>query len=299
MHARFLAYAQLVRLPNVFTAMADIALGAAVMAALPQYWLGFLLLVLASSCLYCSGMVWNDYFDIEQDQRERPVRPLPSARVSRSAAALLACSLMIAGVAFAALADLQRSPAGWHSVIIAAALAVMILIYDRFAKRTWTGPLAMGGCRALNVLLGLSITGPIPTWGIYLAAVVGLYIVGVTWFARTEARASNQIALQAAAAVIFASLLLAVAIPAASQQFTSSPLFPYLLVVFAAYLAIPIASAIKKPTPERVQPAVKRCVLGLVLLDAVLATAVAGTAGILLTLLLLPAIYLGKWLYST
>src|SRR5262245_28722487 len=78
---RLLPYAQLVRLPNVFTALADIALGALVTAALPAHWPAFVLLLLASACLYSAGMVWNDYFDLEQDRRERPFRPLPSGRI--------------------------------------------------------------------------------------------------------------------------------------------------------------------------------------------------------------------------
>jgi 4-hydroxybenzoate polyprenyltransferase len=48
-----------------------------------------------------------------------------------------------------------------------------------------------------------------------------------------------------------------------------------------------------------VQAAVKTAVLGLVGLDAVLATSLAGTAGLLVLLLLPPALWLGKWVYST
>jgi 4-hydroxybenzoate polyprenyltransferase len=94
-----LAYAQLVRLPNVFTAMADIALAALVTGALPGQLVEFVLLLVASSCLYCSGMVWNDFFDLEQDKRERPFRPLPAGRISLRAAAGLGTVLMLAGLA--------------------------------------------------------------------------------------------------------------------------------------------------------------------------------------------------------
>ena len=44
--------------------------------------LPFRLLLLASACLYCGGMVWNDYFDREQDRRERGDRPIPSGKVA-------------------------------------------------------------------------------------------------------------------------------------------------------------------------------------------------------------------------
>jgi 4-hydroxybenzoate polyprenyltransferase len=310
-----LAYAQLVRLPNVFTAMADIGMAALVARALPAHAGAVVLLLLASSCLYCAGMVWNDYFDLEQDKRERPFRPLPSGRVTPRAAAALGSALLAAGVAFAALAGLLGEGFRPVPVILAVLLVVSILLYDGVLKRTGAGPVAMGTCRFLNVLLGLSAvpgaTGPAE---VLLAAVVGLYIVGVTWFARTEAVASDSWALTGAAAVLFTALVLALAVPAVGRPVprgdTSSPLvflqiglgqflFPYLLVAFAFYLGLPIAQAISRPAPERVQAAVKRCVLGLVLLDAILAASLAGTPGLFLALLLLPASYLGRRVYST
>src|SRR5271170_6826191 len=71
-------YAQLVRLPNTFTAMADICLGALAAGILLERWPVFVCLLVASTLLYWSGMVWNDYFDLEQDRKERPGRPLAS-----------------------------------------------------------------------------------------------------------------------------------------------------------------------------------------------------------------------------
>ena len=52
-------------------------------------------------------------------------------------------------------------------------------------------------------------------------------------------------------------------------------------------------------TVVQVQKAVKRCLLGLVALDAVLATAVTGAFGLSILLLILPALYPGRWLYTT
>src|SRR5205823_1510868 len=99
-------YAQLVRLPALPTALADICLGALATRALPSRGLAFGLLLLASGCLYCGGMVWNDFFDLEQDRRERPFRPLPSGRVTPAAAARLGAALLAGGV-------LCALPAGW------------------------------------------------------------------------------------------------------------------------------------------------------------------------------------------
>ncbi len=292
----FRAYAQLVRLPNLPTALADICLGALAANALPQHGLAFAVVSLASACLYSAGMVWNDYFDREQDRKERPFRPLPSGRVSPRQAAQLGVGLLIAGV-------LLALPAGRTSFVVAVCLAVAIVAYDGWLKRTWAGPLAMGACRFLNLLLGVSACGSL-LWplGGHLALIVGLYIVGVTWFARTEARVSNQNALRGAAAVMLLSLLLALPLPVfLRERQHSSFLFPYLLVALGFFVGMPIVRAIANPLPSQVQDAVKRSLMALILLDAVLATAMAGLIGLVILLFLAPSLYLNRkdWLYAT
>src|SRR5947209_16811364 len=96
---RWLALAQLIRLPNVFTVWADMFLAAMVIGVWPELFFSFLFLLLASTFLYWSGMVWNDYFDVEQDGRERPFRPLPSGKIRLGSASALGSCLLIAGVA--------------------------------------------------------------------------------------------------------------------------------------------------------------------------------------------------------
>jgi 4-hydroxybenzoate polyprenyltransferase len=301
---RFLAYAQLVRLPNAFTAMADICLGALAVGALGEQRLAFVCLLIASVSLYSAGMVWNDYFDRQQDARERPFRPIPSGRVAPRTAAVLGTVLMLLGVIFAALADVIAQADRWRCLGLSGWLTLAILLYDSWLKRTPLGPVAMGSCRYLNVLLGLSAAGlPIPPWGYLLALVVGTYIAGVTWFARTEAQMSNVNVLIAAALLMFTGLVFAMGVPAFAQSqsgdFQTSPLFPYLVAAFAAYLGIALVRAINRPLPQLVQAAVKRSVLGLVLLDAILATALIGVAGLAIAALLVPARWLGRWVYST
>src|SRR5262245_47281602 len=173
---RLRPYAQLIRLPNVFTALADITLAALATHALPQHAAAFALLCLASACLYCGGMVWNDYFDIEQDKHERPYRPIPSGRVSRSSAAVLGGFLLTGGVVFAVLSALTHEPGSRAApVVIAVLLVAAILGYDAWFKRMWLGPVGMGLCRFLNVMLGLTVTGAaIDRSGWLLAFVVGL-----------------------------------------------------------------------------------------------------------------------------
>jgi 4-hydroxybenzoate polyprenyltransferase len=133
--------------------------------------------------------------------------------------------------------------------------------------------------------------------------VIGAYIAGVTWFARTEAAISSQRMLIGAGIVILISLLMALAVPALAKQdaanFQPSGLFPYLLAAFGSYLGLAVLRAIKQPQPDRVQPAIKRAILGLIILDALLASAFVGSIGLLLIVLLIPGMILGRWLYST
>ncbi len=307
----FLPYARLLRLPNVFTAFADIALGVCVAVSLGSTTVDFLFvlraacLFFASGCLYLAGMVWNDYFDLEEDRRERAFRPLPSGKISLRTAVRIGLALFIVGLAFAAASGF--SDTGWRpaGAIVGGLLVVAVLLYDARIKRTPAGPLGMALCRFLNVLLGLTLVevAALP-WNarLHLAATVGVYIVGVTWFARTEEKRSKPEALRAAAVVMLIALVLALAVPIrvpTGANSPASPLFPYLLVAFGFWIGVPAARAIRKPTPQHVQAGVKRCILGLVALDALLASVFVGTAGLLVLLLLPPALWLGKWVYST
>jgi 4-hydroxybenzoate polyprenyltransferase len=296
-----LPFARLLRLPNVFTALADIGLGLCATAALSPgsvtddfAWKAALLLA-ASGLLYSAGMVWNDYFDLAEDRRDRPFRPLASGRISVRTAVVLGTVLLAGGWACAAAT-------GRMGAIVGLALAGAILAYDARIKRTSAGPLGMALCRFLNVLLGLSLADPaaLPlATRLHLALTIGVYIVGVTWFARTEEKRSDPRVLTRAALVMLAAALLALAVATRVPQGTSSPLFPYLLVVAGFWIGTPVLAAVRKPTPDRVQAGVRRSIFGLVVLDALLASVFVGTWGLLLVLLLPPALLLGKWVYST
>src|SRR4051812_16199040 len=97
MKSAAIAYLQLIRLPNLFTAAADSLSGwLLVQGSLehPSRW-GFLLL--ASMVLYAAGTALNDVLDLDVDRLERPGRPLPSMRASARIATLFAATGLIAG----------------------------------------------------------------------------------------------------------------------------------------------------------------------------------------------------------
>ncbi len=294
-NSRLLAFAQLLRLPNVFTAFADIFMATAAVGILGDHFPLVFHLLIASGCLYLFGMVLNDLCDFRSDETTQSFRPLPSKRVSRRSAIIIAVGL--AGFGLVSVAILPHHAR--ELTVVAGALFLAIVLYDAVLKHYRIGPIAMGACRFLNVLLGsfaFMPDSPIP-W--HLACVVGLYIVGVTWFARTEEGDSRKWHLAGAAAVMALSVGLAAVVPLHLAPGRSPVYYPYLLVLFAFVVGIPLVAAIRNPTPKTVQSAVKRSIFGLVLLDAILACAFVGWPGLLIVLLLFPAIALGRWVYST
>ena len=116
----FFAWLQLLRLPNVFTAAADVTMGFLITHPDLQPINDFALLVAASCMLYLSGMVLNDVFDSESDARDRPDRPIPSGRVSLRAATAAGWGLLAGGVRIAWFVSVQettgdraQSPHSW------------------------------------------------------------------------------------------------------------------------------------------------------------------------------------------
>lgn len=263
------AYLELLRLPAVFTAMVDIVLGFHLTHASFEPLPKFLGLLIASCCLYLSGMVFNDVFDVAQDASERPTRPIPSGRVSRRSAAILGSVLMLVGVGSA-----------WTvtplSGVISLLLVVAILAYDGYLKRTLLGPIGMGLCRFLNLMLGASggdFARPADFWTmpqLAVAAGLGTYIVGVTWFARTEAKMSARTGLMGGLMVMDAGIAalawLVAANPRDGQQ--QAPLI--LLGVIAASLNMRAMNAITDPSPPQVQGLIKLFLLNYVTLSATL-----------------------------
>jgi len=310
--ARLLDYLRLLRAPNVFTALADVLMGYACVQRELAAVAPLAGLLAASALLYLAGMVLNDVFDIETDRRERPQRPLPTERISLRAARNLGFALLLGGIAAAWLTACAGSPAG-RSGWVASLLAGCILLYDAGIKSTPVGPLLMGACRSLNVLLGASLVhaegaGDVvltyPAYVLVPALGMGVYVAGVTWYARREAEASEGWHLAGAILVMLAGIA-CLGLLHRNLPVGFGPALPerwWLLML--ALLGLPIArrcvATVADPTPERVQAAVKQCLLSIIILDAAV-TFVAGNwyDAVIVLSLLVPAVLLGRWVYST
>ena len=87
--SRLHAWMQLMRIGNVFTAFANILMGYLVVQSddeiftltVHDAW-PLVGLLAATFCLYSSGMVLNDVFDLEQDKAQRSARPLATGAIS-------------------------------------------------------------------------------------------------------------------------------------------------------------------------------------------------------------------------
>jgi len=307
-----LPWLRLMRLPNVFTALADIAMGYFLAAGGLRSAAALACLAAASALLYTAGMVLNDVFDYAIDAEERPFRPLPSGQIALVTARRLGFALLIGGWLFGGAAGFLPGAAdSWRSGLVATALAAAVLAYDGFLKATPAGPLGMGACRFLNVLLGAS-TAPAADASlgfapaVWLAAAgIGIYIVGVTWLARREAGASRPGALAGATGVMLLGVgVLWIAYRLHTTTVASPRMEPWLFAVLLALLMFSVvrrcAAAMRQPAPQNVQAAVKHSILSLIWLDAATVAAAAGPIyGVAVAALLLPALALGRWVYST
>ncbi len=305
---RAAAWAELLRLPALFTVPGDALAGAAAAGARPGP--RTLLAIGSSLCLYEAGMALNDWADRAEDAVERPHRPIPSGRVRPAAALTAAGALTGAGLALAA-------GAGRPALAVATPLAATVWAYDLKLKHTPAGPPAMAAARGLDLLLGAAATGGgtgAATWGgtraaLPSAALLGCHTLAVTAVSRRETTGGSVLAPLAALATTGALALLAghrrprlpagrraAAAPglpgpgpAGRPPRATGPLAAALAAAYAVTAARPYAHAALNPSPQLTQRAVGGGIRATVPLQAALAARSGATATSLLVAALAPA----------
>lgn len=261
---RLFIYLRMVRPANVVTSVADVLAGAAISGAFSPdlfkiTWPGILLLSLATACLYGGGIVFNDVFDADLDKVERPERAIPSGLITIGQAATFGGILLAAGIILAGLNSLS-------SAALAAAIAFFALLYNKISKHNpFLGPLNMGLCRGLNLLLGVSvITASLSTW--YVLAVVPIvYIFSITMISRGEVNGGDKKNLWIAAvlyAIVTGSIFYFAYINN-KLLLSAIILIPFLWMIYK-----PLFRAIQNPIGKNIGGAVKAGVISLILMDA-------------------------------
>ncbi len=262
--SRGLAYLRLLRPANLVTAAADI-LTAAVVIHLHDARLA--LLVGASVFLYAGGVVLNDFCDRRLDSMERPERPIPSGAVPAPAAAILGTVLLLLGILLAFRVSLL-------SGTVAAILAATVLLYDAVAKPTPAGPVVMGTCRALNLLLGFSAAPILPPHIWFLVFLPFAYILGITTLSRGEVHGGTR-AAGAFTGALFAIVLLGLAWLGMHSRHGRVAMLPFALLLLAR-VGPPLWRAFRLPAAAPIRAAVHAGIISLIVLDAALAASFGG-----------------------
>lgn len=297
--ARAAAWAELLRLPALFTVPGDALAGAAAAGARPGP--RTLLAIGSSLCLYEAGMALNDWADRAEDAVERPHRPIPSGRVKPAAALAAACGLTGAGLMLAARA-------GRPALAVAAPLAATVWSYDLALKHTPAGPAAMAAARGLDLLLGAAATGGGTRAALPSAALLGSHTLAVTAVSRRETTGGSVLAPLAALATtgLLTRLVThhrtrlpagrrAAAAPGlpgsgpAGEPSSTGALATALGAVYAATAARPYFHAALNPSPPLTQRAVGGGIRATIPLQAALAARSGSAVTSLLTAALVPA----------
>jgi 1,4-dihydroxy-2-naphthoate octaprenyltransferase len=279
---KLIGFLRLTRPANIVTAISDILAGAAIAGYLGEATelSSGLLLTLATIGLYGGGVVFNDVFDAALDRVERPERPIPSGLISEKEGTFLGTALLVLGIAAA------LGVSFYPSATIAFAIAVAALVYDKWGKHHRIfGPLNMGLCRGLNLLLGMSLVpGALSQYG-HFAVVPIIYIAAITMISRGEVHGGKSKTILFAA-FLYLIVIASILVVSIEHQRIASTLF------FLAGLAIliypPLFKAFRQPVGRNIGKAVKAGVLALIVMNASWAAAFGALYLALVIVLLLP-----------
>lgn len=283
-------FLRLMRPANIVTSVSDVLAGVAISGFLALS--GFTIANLASVILLCistiglygGGVVFNDVFDAALDKIERPERPIPSGLIPIKQASFLGIILLLVGIITAFIV-------GSISGLLSVSIAVAALIYNKWSKHhSIAGPLNMGLCRGLNLLLGISIvTVALNQWW-FIAFVPIIYIAAITMISRGEVQGGNKSVLYGAV-VLYSIVIAAVLLLSYFNKqlwWTIIFLLPFALMIFSAQI-----NAIRSPLPKNIGKAVKAGVIALILMNAAWSAAFGAIVLAFLIVLLLP---LSLWL---
>lgn len=287
------AYAELVRLPNLFTAAADVMAG---------YWLYtrelsmtpvLTALTVSSICLYASAVALNAIVDMEADRGGRPERPIPSGRLTLHDARRCFAWLALLGLASAGAASvLAQTPV---CIAFAGLIFIAGALYNLGVKHTPLRAANMATCRGLNLVMGMS--GHAAIAGLPLLALF-TYVAALTHFGRDEATASSRGRLRTGAAGILIALLWLGYFAAERMMADATVLVLWLaLMIHVGRVAL---RAIRRPAPANVQYAMGTFILAIIPFDAIMVCAAHGwRGGVPFAALLLGAVITGRWARST
>lgn len=290
--SKLLGYLRLMRPANIVTAVADILAGIAISGFLGSevvnyldHLLPVLCLCLATVGLYGGGVVFNDVMDAKLDEVERPERPIPSGIISMNQAIVLGSYLLLVGI-------LAAFTVSRVTGFIALGITASALIYDKWGKHQAWGPINMGLCRGLNLLLGISIVFPALEMYWWMGFIPVIFIAAVTYISRGEVHGGSA-KMMRIAAVCYA-LVYGTMVALAYYNHHLWVALPF-VVLFIVMINWPLIVALKEPTGPNIGKAVKGGIIALIAMNAAWVAVFSSVPHALFVLLLLPvSIWISK-----
>ncbi len=323
-----LAWLRLVRLSGMVTLLSNALAACAVVFAsggdirhfaahVYQHGQNALWVACASICLYASGMIWNDVFDIDRDRDLYPHRPLVSGKLSP-------VSVFLGGIIITLLALFCAGQIGYRGFYAAGIIVAFSFCYNGFAKHIpFIGALCMGAVRfthAIFVLLMLDVDffdfmvlsclfmgseADVQQYGSQILApfypfMLFLYICGLTYLSELESRRGTRLEVllgtglfsiplfAALYAILFSSPWIQAFI--GEERWGSAILgicfLSALLLALGVRIGGPLVNLIKQAKHELVGPVIGRGLAGIILFDAIWVSLYMPALGCVLLLLI-------------
>ena len=283
----FKEYFQLVRIPGIFTAFSNVLIGYFFSLSSTSDFTSLPFLLVTSGMLFSAGMVFNDFFHLNIDKKERPNRPLPSGKISKQKALFLGIIFLIIGNIFAFIV-------GYDSLIISLVMTGIIISYNyRLKFSSFLGIFSLSIIRFLNVLLGFSVIS-FSYEIVQFAIPIAIFVGGISILAKNEIGFSTLISQKLnkilnSITIIYVSILI-------MKNFQIEQLI--FLSLFSLLSLNPFNN--KQNSKTKIQKQVTFQLLSIILLDATIITLFSSFYyGILVTLLIIPAYLITKKLYLT
>ena len=272
----FRQYLLLIRLPNTFTAPSNILTGYFAITSLAYaHSQQLFILILSSVLIYIAGTVFNDYFDIEIDLKERPYRPLPAGTITKQKAFVIAIVSLVS-------ANILAFAVSWSSFVISTILSATVISYDFRLKNTVIGPITMGAARFLNVILGASpalfvllANNNFFVRMIFVSLSIFLYVLAISLLSRKEIDGmQTRRTIVGSFFIVFtviASISFAGFLGIFKMEFFAN------LILFAGIIIITFRKTKSRNSSLVIQKAIKNMVISIIVLDSVF---ISGSIGL-------------------
>ncbi|RMW36940.1 MAG: hypothetical protein EA442_05820 [Candidatus Nitrosopelagicus sp.] len=280
-------YLQLVRFPGIFTAFSNVLIGYFFSLHVNPESFSLPYLLVTSGMLFSAGMIFNDFFDINIDKKERPDRPLPSKKISKQNALFLGITLIVIANIFALFV-------GYYTLILSISMTIIILLYNYKLKfHSFFGIFSLSGIRFSNILLGFSIL-PFSIETFQYAFPVAIFVCGISILAKDEANSIKSFSVKINKIFNIITISYVFILIINNFQFVS--------LMFLSLFSILSLNLFYKNHSQKsnVQKYVTFQLLSIILLDATLISIISSYYfAILVSLLLIPSYVITRKLYLT